>query len=78
MKLITAAQMGEVDRLATVHYGLPSVVLMENAGAAVARAAEELLVGIKEPRLCIFSGQGNNGGDGFVVARHLINSGSKV
>lgn len=78
MKLITAAQMGEVDRLATVHYGLPSVVLMENAGAAVARAAEELLVGIKEPRLCIFSGQGNNGGDGFVVARHLINSGAKV
>lgn len=78
MKLITAAQMGEIDRLATAHYGLPSVVLMENAGAAVARAAEELLVGIKEPRLCIFSGLGNNGGDGFVVARHLVNSGAKI
>ena len=61
MKLVTAAQMREIDRMAVEHYGLPSLVLMENAGAAVARETEALLGGLAERRICIFAGRGNNG-----------------
>ena len=78
MKLVTAAQMREIDRMAVEHYGLPSLVLMENAGAAVARETEALLGGLAERRICICAGRGNNGGDGFVAARHLMNGGAKV
>jgi len=61
-----------VDRRAIADYGLPGLVLMENAG----RGAAELLMraGIRG-RVVICAGKGNNGGDGFVVARHLDNSG---
>lgn len=78
MKVVTAEEMREIDRQAIEVIGIPGVVLMENAGRAVAEAIKKLLEGVGCPRVCIFAGKGNNGGDGFVVARHLANSGIRV
>jgi NAD(P)H-hydrate epimerase len=71
MKLCTAAQMREIDRSAIQEYGMPSLLLMENAGRAVAARAVELLHAAGGHRVVILCGKGNNGGDGFVAARHL-------
>lgn len=71
MKILTAAQMAEVDRLTTDRYLIPSVLLMENAGRSVADELERACPGLDKKRILIFCGRGNNGGDGFVVARYL-------
>jgi ADP-dependent NAD(P)H-hydrate dehydratase / NAD(P)H-hydrate epimerase len=72
MKILTASQMREVDRLSTERYGIPSLVLMENAGSGVVRALESHFPDLAKLQVAICCGKGNNGGDGFVVARHLI------
>jgi ADP-dependent NAD(P)H-hydrate dehydratase / NAD(P)H-hydrate epimerase len=72
MKILTASQMREVDRLTTERYGIPSLVLMENAGSGVVRALESHFPDFAKLKVAICCGKGNNGGDGFVVARHLI------
>lgn len=66
----------ELDRRAGDEFGVPSIVLMENAG----RGAAELLMRLNFARkpVRIFCGKGNNGGDGFVIARHLHNAGFAV
>jgi NAD(P)H-hydrate epimerase len=51
---------------------------MENAGRSCAELIKEKLKAITEPKVCIFCGTGNNGGDGYVIARHLLNSGFKI
>jgi NAD(P)H-hydrate epimerase len=66
--------MRKLDRFAIETIGIPGVVLMENAGRAVFEAAYKALAGKEMPAL-VFCGRGNNGGDGFVAARHLINNG---
>jgi len=53
--------------------GIPGVVLMENAGRSCAKLLEDKLKDVDKPKVCIFCGTGNNGGDGYVIARHLIN-----
>jgi len=58
--------------------GVSGVVLMENAGRSCAELIKEKLAGIAEPKVCIFCGTGNNGGDGYVIARHLAGSGFSV
>ncbi len=73
MKVVSAAEMRELDRTTIEDYGIPGVVLMENAGFQVIQVIRELLPGIENKNVCVFSGKGNNGGDGFVVARHLYN-----
>ena len=77
MKLVTAAEMRALDH-ATIHkMGVPGVVLMESAGRAVADLVSEL--GPVDGRLVVVvCGAGNNGGDGFVVARHLHGRGADV
>jgi hydroxyethylthiazole kinase-like uncharacterized protein yjeF len=72
MKILTASQMREVDRLTTERYGIPSLLLMENAGSGVVRALESHFPDLAKFRVAICCGKGNNGGDGLVVARHLI------
>lgn len=78
MKVVQAAEMREIDRKAIFDYGIPGPALMESAGNEVARKVELLLGSVSGKRVCIFAGRGNNGGDGFVVARRLQNKGAKV
>lgn len=68
---LTRKQVREVDRIAIEEYGIPGVVLMENAARGVADVAVAMLAGAAGPRVLIVCGGGNNGGDGFAVARHL-------
>lgn len=75
MKIVTSAEMREIDRKAIEVIGIPSLVLMERAGLAVARVIKELYPGKK---IIVLSGTGNNGGDGLVAARELRNSGFNV
>ena len=75
MHTLTRAEVRKLDRLAIEEYGLPGIVLMENAGAGVARLLHTL--GIEGP-VAIVCGRGNNGGDGFVIARHLELLGHEV
>jgi len=71
---LTRDELALLDRLACQELGLPSVVLMENAG----RGAAEAVLGLRPRRVAVFSGGGNNGGDACVVARHLANAGVDV
>ncbi len=66
------------DSWAINEVGLPGVVLMENAGRSCAELIKEKLTGIESQMVCIFCGTGNNGGDGYVIARHLLKSGCTV
>lgn len=75
-KVLTAAQMREVDRLTTERYGIPSVILMENAAHAVARVITEKLG--TELKVSVLCGKGNNGGDGAAIARILWSQGADV
>ncbi len=69
MKLVTAEEMKTIDRKASEEFHLPSLLLMENAGRAVAGAVERNFSDAR--KIAILAGKGNNGGDGFVAARHL-------
>ncbi|MGD0298836.1 MAG: NAD(P)H-hydrate dehydratase [Bryobacteraceae bacterium] len=70
MKILTAAQMREVDRR-TSELGVPSLVLMENAGQRVVELLAHKYAPLREQRIVVICGKGNNGGDGLVVARQL-------
>ena len=76
--VVTADQMRELDRRATDEYGIPSLLLMENAGRAVAEVARDWLGGLCAEMVLVVCGPGNNGGDGFVAARHLSNASADV
>ena len=78
MKVLTAAQMQVVDRQTIDEIGIPGVVLMENAGRGVAEEIIQRFSAPGSPRALIMAGKGNNGGDGFVIARHLLNKGWDV
>ena len=77
MKILTARQMAEVDRLSTEVFKIPSLLLMENAGRAVADRILRDAPGAADSPVHIFCGRGNNGGDGLVAARHLAVRGGK-
>ena len=78
MKILTAAEMREVDRLTTERYGVPSLTLMENAGRSVADFVAYRTPHLEHKCIWVLCGKGNNGGDGFVVARHLAEKGANV
>ena len=71
MKIVSAAQMRRIDRLTTESFGVPSLLLMENAGLAVVESLREKFPCLHQERITVLCGPGNNGGDGMVVARHL-------
>ena len=71
-KILTAQQMREADRISIEQLGLAGVVLMENAGRGVVEVLERTVPDLSAQRIGILCGNGNNGGDGFVVARHLL------
>lgn len=73
MRAVSTRQMQRMDSLAIHRFGIPSIILMENAGRGIA----ELARGMTGPRkrVLVICGKGNNGGDGLVAARHLTNRG---
>ena len=75
---VTVARMREADRRAIEEYGIPGVVLMENAGRGAAGVALEMLIEAGAQTALVLAGRGNNGGDGYVIARHLANAGVEV
>ncbi|HLZ43294.1 MAG TPA: NAD(P)H-hydrate dehydratase [Candidatus Sulfotelmatobacter sp.] len=76
MKIVSAAEVREIDRASSERHGVPSLTLMENAGSAV---AEHVLAHhVAARKIVVFCGKGNNGGDGFVAARRLHQKGKTV
>jgi len=71
VKILTAAEMREVDRL-TIESGIPGLILMENAGSRAVDFLRETFAPLTGQRVAVVCGKGNNGGDGFVVARQLF------
>ena len=78
MQILLAEEMRALDRAAEEEIGIPGLVLMENAGRAVADAAEKMLGACCHKKILIFSGKGNNGGDGSGAGRWLHNRGAEV
>lgn len=77
MKVLTSKEMREIDRKTIEEIGIPGPVLMENAGIRITGAILKRFPRITEENVVIVAGKGNNGGDGFVVARHLFNLGAR-
>lgn len=75
---LTCQEIRELDILAIEHVGIPGIVLMENAARAVALCIYQVLLDPPKSHVLLLCGPGNNGGDGFVAARHLRNAGVKV
>lgn len=73
MKACFARQMRDIDKNASELAGIPGIVLMENAAISCVKHLENL--NIQNKRIAVFCGKGNNGGDGFAIARHLLNQG---
>lgn len=78
MKIVSAQEMQGIDTQAIEKLKIPSIVLMENAGYGVLQVIEKEYFPPRGRSITIFSGPGNNGGDGMVVARHLFNRGARV
>lgn len=78
LRLVTAQEMREIDRRAIEEFGIPGLLLMENAGRSVAQAVIEKLRKVAGKKVVILCGKGNNGGDGLVAARHLFQHGAAV
>src|SRR5678815_5635097 len=75
MRVLNTAQMREADRRTIEDIGIPSLVLMENAGRQAVAAIEAMYGDLPERKVGVLCGRGNNGGDGFVVARTLAQRG---
>lgn len=76
MKVLTSTQMREIDRTAIEEIGILGTTLMENAGKQIFKKLREKFPELSKEKIVIVAGKGNNGGDGFVVARHLYNHGA--
>lgn len=75
MQLVTAEQMQTMDRQTIESFGIPGRVLMENAGRGAVKLILDRYSGIEEMKIAVLAGRGNNGGDGFVIARYLMEKG---
>src|SRR5258706_2914510 len=78
MRVLNSAQMRDADRRTIEEIGIPPLVLMENAGRQVVAAMEAMHSDLVERQVAVLCGRGNNGGDGFVVARTLLQRGVDV
>src|SRR5512140_1476798 len=75
MRVLNTQQMREADRRTIDEIGIPSVVLMENAGRQAVAAMEAAFDDLASQHVGVLCGRGNNGGDGFVIARTLVQRG---
>ncbi|MGB7031956.1 MAG: NAD(P)H-hydrate epimerase, partial [Syntrophobacteria bacterium] len=71
MRAVTAEEMAEMDRTAIEVVGIPGIVLMENAGRGATEVMYRYFPELGGKRVAVLAGGGNNGGDGFVISRHL-------
>ncbi len=78
LPVVTAEQMQAIDRQAIDGFGIPGITLMENAGVGVAQELRKRFADLSQKKIFIFCGKGNNGGDGFVAARHLFKLGGDI
>lgn len=78
MYLVTAAEMQEMDRRTIESFGIPGLVLMENAARGATRILLKRFQGLENKKIGVLAGRGNNGGDGFVMARYLFQKGIRV
>jgi ADP-dependent NAD(P)H-hydrate dehydratase / NAD(P)H-hydrate epimerase len=78
LPIFTSEEMRACDTAGIEEYGIPGIVLMENAARGAAEVAEAEFGPLANTRVVIICGKGNNGGDGFAIARHLINRGATV
>lgn len=78
MRLVTAGEMNRLDAWARDVMGIPTLLLMENAGQAVAQKALEILKDVSSPQVIVLVGKGNNGGDALVAARQLAQGGAEI
>src|SRR5205814_5005855 len=78
MRVLNATQMRDADRRTIEDIGIPSLVLMENAGRQAVAAMEAMYSDLSDRQVAVLCGRGNNGGDGFVVARTLVQRGVDV
>ncbi len=79
MYLVTAQEMRDFDKAAIDDFGIPGIVLMENAGRSTFHILRKHLgEDMQDLRVAVVAGPGNNGGDGYVIARYLINHGADV
>ncbi|MFH0926550.1 MAG: NAD(P)H-hydrate dehydratase [bacterium] len=79
MKIVNSRQMQNLDRKTIEEIGIPGIVLMENAALGIIRCLENHYPKeLNEGLICILCGQGNNGGDGLTIAKHLYNRGLNV
>lgn len=78
MKVVTPKQMNQIDKICIDHFGIPGVVLMENAALIVVEEIITFLGNVSGKRVLVIAGKGNNGGDAFAVSRHLYNKGALV
>lgn len=76
MKVLTSKQMKEIDRCAIQELGILGPILMENAGQKIFKSILKRFQDLRKEKIVVIAGKGNNGGDGFVVARHLLNHGA--
>ncbi|MBT5551547.1 MAG: NAD(P)H-hydrate dehydratase [Nitrospina sp.] len=76
LPVVTAEQMQAIDRYSIDELGIPGITLMENAGVGVIQEIQKRFADLSRKKVFIFCGKGNNGGDGFVIARHLFNLGT--
>lgn len=78
MQVVSAKKMQQIDKAAFRKYGIPPIILMENAAIVSAFCVLQMLKAGRQHKVLVFCGEGNNGGDGLACARHLINRGLSV
>jgi hydroxyethylthiazole kinase-like uncharacterized protein yjeF len=78
IRVATPLEMRECDQRAIIEFGIPGLILMENAGRSVSRMIQNSFSPLDDKTVRIYCGKGNNGGDGFVIARHLYNLGMNI
>jgi hydroxyethylthiazole kinase-like uncharacterized protein yjeF len=76
--VVTAQEMQELDRRTAAEFGIPSLLLMEQAGSEAVRELAAAFPALARSRVVVLCGRGNNGGDGFVMTRHLLDRGVQV
>ncbi|GJL80124.1 MAG: bifunctional NAD(P)H-hydrate repair enzyme Nnr [Nitrospinaceae bacterium] len=76
--ILTAAEMQAIDKRSIEKFDIPGAILMENAGRGAVDVLKNESPDLMTKRIVVFAGKGNNGGDGFVMARHLFNMGTDV